>query len=756
MRSWQLAPTFLAALAVGCGDRGGDAGGDLHAELPKDVEAARAEFAGAESCQGCHAEKYAAWVSSTHGRAGGEPSPETVIAPFDGTPIVFSDATVVPMLDSVGRYVFVVLQEGRSERRLTVDGVVGGGHLLGGGTQGFVTRVLDGTVRFIPFDYSRQLDRWFCNTTGRRDKGWVPITTELALADCGDWPPYRAIGTVATIVNCQGCHGSQITTRLEPGRGYRTEWTSLRINCESCHGPARGHVETMTAVASGQAVAVADIGLASRATDGVEESLEVCLQCHALRMTIKDGHLPGERLSDYSSHLLSLFEGTNYLPDGRIAFFAYQGTHLSSSCYVDGAMTCVSCHEPHGLGYWDINRAPLASVNDDRQCTGCHASKEVDPEAHTFHPPSSAGARCVSCHMPYLQQPAVGDQVPFARSDHTIPVPRPELDDRLGLTSACRGCHADRSDEEHQLQVERWWGDLKPLGPITEGLLSLGRTTGRALAARLLLHPEEPGVRTKVQGLLVFLRGWVRPGAALDSHAAESIRRMAESPDPDLRALALAALYVADPAGDAMKRALREPVATRRRFASALGILSQGMDARGDREGTESALRGARLALPGDASLAFALGTARGGGGEYGPAIEALEESLEIDSAQPALFVTLGVARKELGDTVGALREFERAISLNPYEGQAHLQIGNIRMRAGDLAGAISAYESAIAGTPELARAHLNLALALARSGRLEEAVLHGRDAIALEPREQGWRATVARMEAAAGMGRPR
>ena len=756
MRSQRLAPAFLAALVVGCGDRDGDARGDLRAEPQKDVEAARAEFAGAESCQGCHAEKYAAWASSTHGRAGGEPSPETVIAPFDGTPIVFSDATVVPMVDSAGRYVFAVRQDGRSERRLTVDGVVGGGHLLGGGTQGFVTRVPDGTVRFIPFDYSRQLDRWFCSTTGRSDTGWIPITTELALADCGDWPPYRVIGTAANVVNCQGCHGSQITTQLEPGRGYRTEWTTLRINCESCHGPARRHVETMTAVASGQAVAVADIGLVSRATDGVEESLEVCFQCHAMRATVTDGHVPGDRLSDYSSHLLSLIDGMSYLPDGRIALFAYQGTHLSSSCYVDGAMTCVSCHEPHGLGYWDINRAPLAGVNDDRQCTGCHASKEVDPEAHTFHPPSSVGARCVSCHMPYMQHPGVGDQVPFARSDHTIPVPRPDLDDKLGLTSACLGCHADRSEAEHQLQVERWWGDLKPLGPVTEGLLSLGKTTGRALAARLLLHPEEPGVKARVQGLLVFLRGWVRPGAALDSHAAESIRRMAKSTDPDLRAFALAALYVADPSGDALERALREPLATRRRFAAALGTLSQDMGARGDHEGTESALRGARLVLPDDAALAFLLGTARGGRGDYGPAIEALEESLEIDSAQPTLLVTLGMARKELGDTAGALRRFERAISLNPYEGRAHMQIGNIRMRAGDLTGAISAYESAIAGAPELARAHLNLALALARSGRLEEAVLHGREAIALKPKEQSWRATVARMEAAAAVRRPR
>ena len=48
-------------------------------------------------------------------RAGGEANAETVIAPFDGTPIVFRDATVLPLVDSAGRYLFVVRQDGHPE-----------------------------------------------------------------------------------------------------------------------------------------------------------------------------------------------------------------------------------------------------------------------------------------------------------------------------------------------------------------------------------------------------------------------------------------------------------------------------------------------------------------------------------------------------------------------------------------------------------------------------------------------------------------
>ena len=192
--------------------------------------------------------------------------------------------------------------------------------------------------------------------------------------------------------------------------------------------------------------------------DGVDESLEVCFRCHSLGDVVEEGYLSGTPLADHYALLLPALGDEPHLADGRVATFAYQGSHLSSSCYVDGSMTCVSCHEPHGLGYWDVNRAPLADETDDRQCTSCHASKAADPEAHTFHPAGSAGARCVSCHMPYMQHPVVGDDVPFARADHSIPVPRPQLDGRLGLVSACRGCHTDRSELRLQATVDEWWG----------------------------------------------------------------------------------------------------------------------------------------------------------------------------------------------------------------------------------------------------------------------------------------------------------
>lgn len=420
------------------------------------------EFTGAETCAECHGAQYDAWLSSTHGRAGGELGRVTPLRAFDGEPIRFRNATVTPRAVD-GEFAFVVAQEGREDRMLRVDGVIGGGHMVGGGTQGFVTRYEDGTLRFLPFELVRREGVWFCNTGTRLDRGWVPITEDMALADCGDWPPVRVLGDVARFASCQGCHGSQITVEPQPGRPHGTRLVGLTINCESCHGPGRAHVELAR---SGRIVEAADIGMRSLATLSEDASLEVCFRCHALKDALSPGDLPGEPLAEHYSLALPLLGESPVFADGRIRTFGYQQGHLYSACYRNGSMTCVDCHEPHGQGYRDVQGRQLTGRFDDGQCTACHASKAVAPERHTHHAAESEGSRCVACHMPYLQEPEVGTALRYARSDHTIPIPRPAFDSRLGVEVACQLCHEDHNVETLQADVERWWGELKPQLPV--------------------------------------------------------------------------------------------------------------------------------------------------------------------------------------------------------------------------------------------------------------------------------------------------
>ncbi|MDQ7052935.1 MAG: multiheme c-type cytochrome [candidate division KSB1 bacterium] len=464
------------------------------------------DFAGSDACAECHPAEYRAWRKSTHGRAGGRPGEVAIISPFNHSELTYRDATIKPIRKTDSTYIFQMRRPDGSESVFSVAAVVGGGHMFGGGTQSYFARFSDGTLRFLPFDFSKTSNTWFSQTRHRMN--WIPVSRELALADLSEWPPNRILGTERNYVNCQNCHGSQIQVRFDPAaRRYQTRFRSLTINCESCHGPAKRHIELMRTDSTGRE----DIGLAALATLDKDASLKVCFQCHAIKDVLDDAYLSGKPLEDYFSLKLPMLAQNPYQPDGRIREFGYQQNHLYSDCYLNGSMTCVDCHDPHSQAYRDIWGAPLKGKFDDGQCTDCHPSKAVDVQKHTHHKPGSQGSRCVACHMPFLQHPGLGVRVRFARSDHTIPIPRPAFDTHLGIEDACSQCHRDRSVEMLQADVQKWYGDLKPHKTIVTALLQTQKSTSRLEVARALLRPNAGHPMAQFAALTEFIKTHLYP-----------------------------------------------------------------------------------------------------------------------------------------------------------------------------------------------------------------------------------------------------
>lgn len=725
-----------------------------------------ADFIGTASCASCHIAQFESWARSTHGRAGGAPpATASLVARFDGRPMRFRDATVTPAVRG-GRYTFTVAQDGRAPRVFEVNAVIGGGHLEGGGTQGFLSRWEDGTMRFLPFDFVRREGIWFCNTLGRSTRGWLPITPELSLAECVDWAPRRVLGDVEGRLNCSACHGSQIRVTWDTAaKRYETSFASLKIDCESCHGAAREHVELARA---GRLAERADVALPALAALSRDSSIATCFRCHATKTVLEPGYLPGATFERHYSLAFALLGQRDLYPDGRVRTFAYQQAHLYSECYRNGSMTCVDCHDPHAQSYRDVNRLRLASRFDDAQCVSCHLSKGNDPPAHTRHPAASPGSRCVACHMPYLQQPLLGHSVRYSRSDHTIPVPRPSLDEGRKVENACQQCHTDRTTAQLIADVGRLWGELRPQPAIYAAIAAADTMTDRIAAARLLLDSTARHPLAQFDAAGAFVSRFLSPDmATLEPAVIDQLRSLARSADLDLAALGLAALHLARGEDPAVRAFLASRLASfgerdalvRRRWILVLGFAGdQYTRARSYGRAIQCYRKVLELDPEGARPLRQ-LGIAYTEMGNVAGAIDILRRAVAADSSQASTHVALASALASDGDDASAIRELREALRLDPWDAATYARLGDALVRGGDLAGAAAAWRDAIARDPTLAVAHFNLARARIELGELPAALEAVRRGLEFAPDNTEGRRTLEYLEDAlrrAPVARPR
>lgn len=333
--------------------------------------------------------------------------------------------------------------------------------------------------------------------------------------------------------------------------------------------------------------------------------------------------------------------------------------------------------------------------------------------------------------MPYLQEPRVGTALRYARSDHAIPVPRPAPDAASGITSACRGCHAERSEAALDAQVRDWYGALKPVARGIAAAQAVAVASDLGEAAGLALRPGERHTAALFAGMAQFAERFMMADMPdLEQAVVARLDSLGGHPDADVRALALATLHLA--AGE--RTEVRSRLAThlrslggdearvRARWSLALGFFGDRARGNGDVAAAAVIYRKALEVDPENPRTHQNLGVALSQAGAFGEAVASLRRSLMLAPRQPLAQVNLGIALASQGDKEGAIAAYREALRLNEHEPLAWFNLGNAHFELGRQGEAESAYAKAVEADPSLPVAHFYLARTLANRGELERA----------------------------------
>jgi predicted CXXCH cytochrome family protein len=540
-----------------------------------------------------------------------------------------------------------------------------------------------------------------------------------------DQPDYP--GSVRPVhYECMFCHNAYPKIPESSQRAANAEMAFSEplpegIDCQRCHGPGQRHVELASAGGAPEQVRAAIVNPKRLPPD---REMEVCMQCH-LETTSLDlphsirrfdqapfSYTPGEPLGNFSLE----FDRAGGMPNGRfeIAQAAYR--LRESQCFLksQGKLRCTTCHNPH-----DIPRGPAAIARYNGVCESCHASV-VQTTASTVH---SAGADCVSCHMPKRR---TDDVVHAVMTDHWIQRRKPE-----GDPTAPKPEIEESTENKYQGEVVAYYPAPLP-----------NKSENATPESSLYLAVAQVRDRTNLSAGLPRLQSLVdRYHPARADYYAELAQGYRASGDP-ARAVPLfeeAARreptgYRLVQLGNALMEAkqfttaeetLRRAVALSPDEPLAWGTLGwvlwqedKGAEARADLEKAVSL----DAELP---ELHNNLASVLWGMGEQAEAERHFREALRIQPGVAEWRLNLARVLASRGEMAEARFQFAEAVRLNPNRAEARLDYGRLLADGGDLAGALRELDSAVRLQPNLWRAQFELGMALGRLGDSTSAIEH-------------------------------
>jgi tetratricopeptide (TPR) repeat protein len=266
--------------------------------------------------------------------------------------------------------------------------------------------------------------------------------------------------------------------------------------------------------------------------------------------------------------------------------------------------------------------------------------------------------------MPYLQHPAVGPDLRFARSDHTIPIPRPGTDDRMGIVNACAlaDCHADSTLQSLEEITRDWYGELKPRKPIIEAQAGSFLPESRVAAAGALLLPQAQHPIAQVAAMGRFVKQYLQPNmSGLEPEIVQPLMQLAGDENLDVKSVALAALHFALGENPDTRRFLADELESltdldhpvRARWVIALQLFGDWLNEQRDHNGAITVYEKALEVMPDHANVLYGLGFTYDLLRDFARAVNYYERSLAAAPNQVDVRNDLALARQNLARARG-------------------------------------------------------------------------------------------------------
>jgi predicted CXXCH cytochrome family protein len=408
-------------------------------------------YAGSEVCRTCHSSQYGAWQQTGMARMFRPYRLEDVFGDFAKHNGLEEAAGGWPARTSVegDRYYLTARGSDGKWERYPIDFTIGSKW-----QQAYATRLPNGEIHVFPIQYNK-VERSWVNYWKIID----PPGSERANVGL-----FHAMGLRTNYqANCAPCHTSQLRT-AKPGSTAPRDmvFSEGGVNCEMCHGPSAGHVEAMQAgKAYGNSPEDPPVVFAKLDNRGY---LSICGQCHMQSAVREEGPQGEWNYSGtskvfharYTNRPLTDFSRRAFYKDGRLRETTFIGeAFMRSACYRRGQAQCGHCHNPHPA---DAATNPTSLKDRDRpdqMCLQCHTGYASRIEAHTHHPVSSDGSRCVNCHMPRIMNSLLFQ----ARTHQIDDIPRADTALRFGQKespNACLLCHQDKDGQWIASRLQSW------------------------------------------------------------------------------------------------------------------------------------------------------------------------------------------------------------------------------------------------------------------------------------------------------------